>query len=390
LHLESFGFAPHNQEPFTISSLQFLSTLQQLEELHLGSCTCAATSLHSLAGLSNLTRLELNPTGKLSSLEGINPGVKEVSVSFVRGLVSLAGIDNCTQLTALNCDATYSELQEPWGLLAMVTSLQRLTLAVAASGDPSPLSALTGLTYLNLRGAELRADKHATFSFSSLQPLSTLQQLQELHLGKLVCAATSLQGLAGLSNLKVLRIASSDHGKLVSLEGISPGVVEVFIQDAPNLVSLSGIEGCRRMEKLTLKHCTGVSSLQPLRGLSSLKQLDMWGLCLTSLESFHSMSLQSLRMYGCKSLTHLSGVEHLSALKSLEVSFSHVTSLQPLSLLGEGLQKLTVSYCAYVQEELLELPHVQPTADVDIVYSNVREVVLAGGFRRAVGPPRRA
>jgi hypothetical protein len=64
-----------------------------------------------------------------------------------------------------------------------------------------------------------------------------------------------------------------------------------------------------------------------------------------------------------------------------------VTSLEPLSQLGEGLQELKVYGCRRVQEEVLELPHVQPTAVVDVEESNVREVVLAGGLRRAVGPP---
>jgi hypothetical protein len=40
-------------------------------------------------------------------------------------------------------------------------------------------------------------------------------------------------------------------------------------------------------------------------------------------------------------------------------------------------------WCNGVQEEVLELPHVQATAVVILNYSNVREVVLAGGVRLA-------
>jgi hypothetical protein len=47
------------------------------------------------------------------------------------------------------------------------------------------------------------------------------------------------------------------------------------------------------------------------------------------------------------------------------------------------LRKLKVSRCNRVEEEVLELPHVQPVADVDVTYSNVKEVMLAGGVRRA-------
>jgi hypothetical protein len=47
------------------------------------------------------------------------------------------------------------------------------------------------------------------------------------------------------------------------------------------------------------------------------------------------------------------------------------------------LQRLKVVKCNNVQEEVVELPHVQPTADVVVIAGNVKEVVLAGGERRA-------
>jgi hypothetical protein len=130
--------------------------------------------------------------------------------------------------------------------------------------------------------------------------------------------------------------------------------------------------------------------LQPLRGLSSLKTLELCG-SLPSLKRLNNMSLRSLTLRCCSSLTHLSSFEHLSALQSLHVMHcDDVTSLQPLSRLGKGLQKLEVSCCRGVQEEVLELPRVLPTADVVVQDSNVREVVLAGGVRRVVRPPFRA
>jgi hypothetical protein len=381
LDLKSLGLAAHGQAPFSFSSLQPLSTLQELQKLHLRGRACAVTSLQGLAGLSSLKLLEVHPTGKLSSLEGISPGVIEVWVVDAQGLVSLAGIGSCTQLTALHCNTKDPIAEEPWGLLAMVTSLQQLSLAVGATGDPSPLSALTRLTYLKARSKELGADNQAPFSFSSLKPLSTLQQLEVLYLVDCACAATSLQGLAGLSNLRRLALLSPD--KLSSLEGISPAVINFRVDSAPELVSLAGIESCRSMEKLRLRRCDGVSSLQPLRRLSSLKQLDVWGLRLTSLESLYSMSLQTLSLKRCSSLVKLSGVEHLSALKSLVVEFCAVTSLQPLSELGNSLMKLRVSDCSDVQEEVLVLPHVKHTANVVVEDSNVRVVVLGG---RPLGP----
>jgi Leucine-rich repeat (LRR) protein len=302
------------------------------------------------------------------------------------GLTGISALNSMSQLTALELVHEHLGNEEPWALLASLTSLRRLYLELTASGDPSPLSTLTELSCMILESCLSTPNDQPPFSFSSLQPLSTLQQLEVLLLEGHACATTSLQGLAGLSKLKQLTLkTTAGEGNLESLEGTSPAVVEFTLEFASNLRSLVGIEGCTSMEKLALYNC-GVSSLQPLRGLSNLQQLEVCDCCITNLEGL-STSLQSLRLAGCSDLTHLSGIEHLSTLKSLIVDTCGVTSLQPLSQIGEGLQKLSVSYCHRVQEEVLELPHVQPTADVFVRHGNVKEVVLAGGVRKAV-PPR--
>jgi Leucine-rich repeat (LRR) protein len=303
--------------------------------------------------------------------------------------IGARAFNSLSQLTSLHLVNEDLRSEEPWGSIAKLTSLQELYLSVSATGDPSPLSALTGLSHLSLHSlGRLAADGPAPFSFGSLQPLSTLQQLEVLNLGLHACAATSLQGLAGLSNLKELGIElGRARGMLRSLDGISPGVTKLMISYAPDLVNLAGIEGCESMEMLSLHYC-GVSSLQSLRGLSCMKDLRMVGCCVSSLGSLHSMSMQSLTFFNCSSLTELSGVEHLSSLQSLVVEGCGVTSLQPLSQLRECLQELKVYGCKQVQEEVLDLPYVQPTADVVVQGSNVRKVVVAGGggVRRVVQP----
>jgi Leucine-rich repeat (LRR) protein len=298
----------------------------------------------------------------------------------VRGLNAFTSM---SQLLDLCMEEEDLESADPWDSLGRLTSLQQLDLSVSASGDPSPLSALTRLTYLNLHISQLEADDYNPCSFTSLQPLSTLQQLELLQLGGQACGAASLQGLAGLSNLKRLSVCGAgSNGKLKSLEGISPTVTRLCIIEAP-FVSLSGIECCASLSSLSLHGC-GVSSLQPLRHLSSMKELEVYDGRLTSLEGLSSMAMQSLSLDVCSSLCSLSGVEHLSALQSLAVINCGITSLQPLSELGEELQELEVLSCSHVREVVLELPHVQPTADVEVEFSNVREVVLAGGVRRRV------
>jgi Leucine-rich repeat (LRR) protein len=343
-----------------------------------------------IAGLHLTIRQFPNQVVDLSDLEPVAGSLhsltcepdKDWEYGCLKGTNTL---NSMSQLTALNLRSADLGSEEPWGLVATLTNLQQLSLEVSASGDPSPLSALTRLSFLSVESLVLEVVRPVPFSFSSLKPLSTLQQLEELHLGAHGWDATSLQGLAGLNNLKELGLVfTPSGGSLRSLEGITPGLVQLIIEDAPDLVSLAGIEGCTSMEKLTLSHC-GVSSFQPLRGLSSLQHLDVYD-CghLASLEGLDIMSLQSLTLRYCNSLTQLRGLEHLSALVSLVVTKCGVTSLQPLSQLREGLQRLWVLECDRVQEETLELPLVQPHVDVSFEGSNVKEVVLARGWRLLV------
>ena len=83
----------------------------------------------------------------------------------------------------------------------------------------------------------------------------------------------------------------------------------------------------------------------------------------------------------------MQGAEKLTVLEHLRLQGCRgVTSLKPLGGLGSQVKKLHVKQCTRVVEEVLELPNIQPTADVVVAGSNVHEVVLAGGIRRAATP----
>jgi Leucine-rich repeat (LRR) protein len=345
------------------------------------------TVCHPLSQVLDLADLE-PVAGSLQSL------TCQSSVFNQHGsLIGVSAFNRMAQLTALHVYNEDLGSEEPWGVLATLTDLRQLGLRVSASGDPSQLSTLTGLSTLRLHSIRVGANHPPSFNLSSLQPLSTLQQLEVLQLGDYACAATSLQGLAGLSNLKLLEVESSQGptgSGVTTLEGISPWVTYLAMAHADDLQDLAGIGICTSLRKLTLHDC-GVSSLQPLRRLSSVKHLVV-SLCpmVASLEGLNNMSLQSLSLTGCEGLYELSGLEDLSALTSLELLHCALTSLQPLSQLGEGLQVLRVYGCHSVEDEVLQLPHVKPTANVSVHCSHVREVVLCQGVvRRMCGARHR-
>ena len=345
-------------------------------------CKAAAVCRSLRLDVAFLESLDCNDFAPVSaSLIGLTlRGVDGTAV--LRDLGSLTCFQ---QLTALSLTGLDLADEDPWSPLAALTGLTQLDLDVAAYGDPSALSALTGLRSLSL-GNRPMADNDATpFSLSSLQPLSRMQQLEFLELAYCWGDGSSLEGLAGLSRLTELKIQGPSG--LKTLEGASTAIRILDISHAPGLGGLYGAEGLVALESLSLNRC-GVASLESLAGLGSLRCVEVETCPVNSLGFLGGSlgtCLQELILFFCDHLSHLKGLETLSALQQLKLWCCGVTSLQPVAELDSGLKVLEIKSCNSIQEEVLELPHVLPTADVNVFDSNVQEVVLAGGVRRAVG-----
>jgi Leucine-rich repeat (LRR) protein len=326
------------------------------------------------------------PALDLAHLAAVAHSLHELDVTadqfpHVRGFSTISGL---SQLTCLSMSHASLPDQDPWAVLAEMTNLKNLSLAVYAYGDPSALSALIGLTSLQLTTRPGQQDWNGVpfYSLSSLQPLSRLQQLEVLHLEGCCRNVTSLHDLAGLSKLSKLDLIHMTA--LESLQGVSTAVTELRIAKAKGLGSLVELSPLVLLEKLALHHC-GITSLAPLAsGLSKLKSLDILNCPVTSMAGLHGPTLgtclQSLSLMFCNDLRDLSGIEELQALLEVDISLcGGISSLQPIGKLGNRLQKLWVKGCDTAGDEVLQLPHVQPTADVWLKNMNVREVVLAGG-----------
>ena len=255
-------------------------------------------------------------------------------------LSTFFSLSHLTKLCINNADLT---AEDPWISMAVLGNLKQLSLEIAASGDPGPLSALTSLSLLHLRNLrESEEDPifpRFSFSFSSLQPLSTLQQLEVLELQQHSCSATSLKGLCGLSRLTKLVIG--DAVDLVSLDGVSTALSYLSCRNLPGLECLAGVEVLGLLQDLKLSSCS-ITSLQPLSCLGSLTKLQVFNCRLSSLEGLGgvlSRSLVTLMVARCENLFELSGVEQLQALQELQVQDCGVTSLQPLAELPSSLTR---------------------------------------------------
>ena len=381
------------------------------------ACECMATCRSIKLDLCEAVQ----PTLNISCLTRLRQSLVQLDLSSFgnnspRSLDSWSTISSLTRLTALRIENCKLPSEDPWApVAALGVSLRDLNMwKVAADGDATPLSALTGLTFLQVFGrpepVPLAGDEGVAplpFSFSSLQPLSTMQQLQTLWLADYGLSATSLEGLAGLSSLRTLTL--SKCRELVSLEGVSTTLTYLSISFAPAVGGLQGLGSLGRLQQLELK-CCGVTSLEPLAtGLRSLTQLeiseDQSGMvvdangddvpvgagvvpALISIRGVEGLGscLRHLCLVNCRSLQSICGLEKLHALKDLNLLGCGVTSLQPLGMLrAEGLRCLTIAGCSQVQEEVLEMPYVPATmVSVMVEGSNLREVVIAGGAKRAL------
>jgi hypothetical protein len=338
------------------------------------------------------------------------PGDEEINLAGLRPLAgkltgfsfeghdadSVVGLSTLTALTRLTHLSIVSgePLAEPWAALAALTGLHKLVCTIVTTGDAAPLSMLTGLTCLCL---DCDDDDNRIY-LSSLQPLTAMRQLQVLTLGSF--STTSLHGLGELSSLRQVELWRT--ASLVSLEGLNPTVLtSLCLRQLPNVSSLAGLSGLQCLRELRIEGGVGITSLEPLSQLISLRDLAIEDLpslagvgnSITGLSLVHVSSLAGtqslgscLRSLSCSELASLEGVEVLTGLQKVELIGGSCTSLQPLAGL-QNLRELRVNYghyCPDVLDSILVLPHFDPAGSIKIERSRVKEVVLAGGVHRAV------
>jgi hypothetical protein len=117
-----------------------------LREFGEAAAPCRSIDLTVLHFSENVDLAALGPVA--SSLQRLTCQPSDSECGSVSGTSAFSSM---SQLTALHLYNEDFKSEEPWSLLAKLTSLQKLNLVVRATGDPSPLSALTGLSHLWLK-----------------------------------------------------------------------------------------------------------------------------------------------------------------------------------------------------------------------------------------------
>lgn len=403
-----------------LSSLHCLSTLSQLSTLGLGG-----ESLSSLAELSSLrSSLSLlkirgadTPLDSLSSLRGCCPlltslDIASTSLSSLDGLqdcpllqslrimvfrpdddalvntalLSLGGLDQCTQLTALDLSMC-AGLTSIDGLnLACASTLTSLSLNGTALSSSSGfllntlLSGCSRLTSLNLTavsalssleclhacsGTLTTLTLHHCTSLSSLEALrGRCRQLTTIDLTGCAALASIAAVLQTCYRLKTLILA--DCRALTSLEGPAPlgsasaftgcpGLSTLDLSGCTALTSLGGLQVCnaRNLTTLDLGRCISLRSLQGLHSCPRLISLDLRH-CLDTVRAYtaaaadtatdpaapapgcSALELQAL-LAPCKHLTHLDLTSN-TCLTSLEGLSTTCPRLRTVRLEGSQVR----------------------------------------------------
>ena len=222
-----------------------------------------------------------------------------------RGIVSLEGIQFCTNLSWLNLRGN---VIVSIGQLAALASLTHLDLAENVIVDVAALAGLTNLTWLRLwnnRVEQVDAVAGLTkLTYLSLTgnlltttaPLSGLVGLVELWVDRnQVASVDGLRNLTKLTNLDLTLNRIVDLSPLANLTGLRTLFVGGNPLQGGNLGPLAGLRN------LLLLHAwsTGASDLRPLSGLVSLEELEVGENRVWSLDELAPLvRLRKLRAQG--------------------------------------------------------------------------------------------
>ena len=363
--------------------LSWVADFPKLTEFSCEGYLMDELDLTPFAGLTELTRLGFYQNGNsvgmavsdLSPLAGLTQMKRlDLSVGFeVTDLDALAGM---TQLESLRLwgnsnNSNASGIMDIGGLAGM-TKLTSLNVNVGDVKDFSPLAGLTSLIDLNMYGEYVLEDLsflrnltqlqnlHMSGNYSEgapvikdLSDLSGLTKLTNLQLGVPVA---SLDGLEGLIKLRELRMYGS--GSTYTDVDALANLTELVTLDLPYRrydyenpippVDISGLKNLTKLQELRVYH---PASLEPLRGLTELRSLNLQSDSDTASLSLEPLSgltkLTELQFSGRVQNGDLSGLSGLTELRALQIyhqswnggnsnSYTYIRDLSPLA----GLTKL--------------------------------------------------
>ena len=293
-------------------------------------------------------------------------------------------IGGVVEPVTLNDPAIDAAVREQLGMTASETlmtddlwSIAELTLpdTVADLADLSHFTGLTTLTIQNVSGLDFSV-------------LSQLTALQTLDLSGCTISTGSLDAIAGLTGLRVLRL---NNCALTDINALSQLTALTELQLANNSLTDIGVTSLMLdLETVTLTN-NPVTSIAGLSACTKLKSLDISGCSVTSIASLSGKTALETLLAGNNQIADLSPLEGCTALAVLEVPYNLVSDISVLAqlpaltrLVGNNNQITAVpdfdeetSKLQYIQldyNEVADLAGLQGINSLNYVYADYNQV----------------
>ena len=323
---------PFSDEPsYSITDYSPLSVLTKLESLHLESK--AIREISFLKSLTGLKELSLNKTETIS-MESL-AGLSQLTALELTGNHSLKDYDFIPSLTGLHSLILDKSTSQPDPDLSVLSQLESLDISGLMS--VAPLGRLTNLKSLSIHGCNI----------DEIQAISSLTNLERLACYSAWTYAVPLQNVSfldGMTNLKYLDLCGvseenswSGYGRKMEIFGdISHALNHVGLEELYLNESMFGIDfDCLQenisLKKLYLKEVDLKQNfyVEVYSGMRNVWYDDM------SLDEYTDFlknypNLEELFLDG-NQLTNIEFVSALKKLTHLGLSNNYVTDLTPLN-----------------------------------------------------------
>ena len=240
---------------------------------------------------------------------------------------TLAYFSNLTKLQELDLSGSRFPAEELFNL-SNLPELKRLTMSGCGLSTIASFTNAQNLTYLDLSNNTLQ----------KLDALSSIPTITELYLGH--NAITNLSALTTLSNLEKLDVS---FNALTSLAPIATNLKLTWLDAGNNqLATVSGVDNLPALTYLSVEY-NKLTDVAPLASCTTLSELSISGNQITDISALSTLNNLDIFDFSYNQVSALPAWSSGCLLRIIDGSYNVLESISPL----KGMQKLSYVYMDY-------------------------------------------